>query len=117
MGLPSGGGGGYGGEGGMVAGNDSPSKTKMGYGGGSGVKYGNAPVGRKVASKDKNKNPFDALFGKKKNGNNNGILNFRDPASSQIGDKNGKSLFEMISHRYKVSQEKKRLIEYDVVEK
>jgi hypothetical protein len=69
-----------------------------GGGGGSGT--------RKPAS---NENPFaDMMKGKNAGG---GELNFRDPASSGVGDKS-RSLFNMISTRYSVVNKDKRLAEY-----
>ncbi len=116
VGLPSGGGGGGSGQGG--ASGEEKASTKLAYTGGEGgARYAGAATGKKTSDGKDGKNPFDDLFGKKKGTDGNGVLNFRDPASSEIGDKDGRSLFEMISNRYRVSQEKKRLIEYEAVEK
>lgn len=114
VGLPSGGG--SGGQNQAASSGEDKSNTKLAYAGGTGGKAYGASSGRKATSSKDNKNPFDDLFGKKKAATNN-VLNFRDPASTEIGAQNGNSLFEMISNRYRVSQEKKRLLEYEVIEK
>ncbi|MBY0415766.1 MAG: hypothetical protein K2Q18_16450, partial [Bdellovibrionales bacterium] len=56
-------------------------------------------------------NPFGKLFGK--DNKNGGDLNFRDPASSKVGDKKD-NLFEMISKRYTSVNADKRLLEYEL---
>lgn len=116
VGLPSGGGN-SGGQGQAAGGDDGKVSTGLAYTGGTGGgRYAGSTSSSKKSGDKDSKNPFDDLFGKK-GGSKDNVLNFRDPASKEIGDQNGSSLFEMISNRYRVSQEKKRLLEYEVIEK
>jgi hypothetical protein len=85
----------------------SGSKIKFSGGGGA-LKFGSSSKRR--AKKEKSKNPFANLFGKKgkKKG---GVLNFRGMAS--VGKKKG-SIFKMISNRYSIVNKEKRLLKYEL---
>ena len=85
------------------------SAKKMKFsGGGGGLRFGSSSKRR--AKKEKAKNPFSNLFGKKgkKKG---GVLNFRGMAS--VGKKKG-SIFKMISNRYSIVNKEKRLLKYEL---
>ncbi|ATH07645.1 hypothetical protein BIY24_06715 [Halobacteriovorax marinus] len=84
------------------------SSKKLKYSSGGGLSFSSGSK-RRVASKSKAENPFSKLFGKK-NGNKNGVLNFRGVASD-VGSKNG-SIFQMISKRYSAVNKDNRLQEY-----
>lgn len=106
---PGGGSGSRGGGGGGSRYRGSKSKVSYSAGGGS-LRYSSGSRGRK---KSKSSNPFSKLFGKKKG--KGGVLNFRGTASGkQISGENG-NLFNMISQRYGVVTQKKRLQEYESV--
>ena len=57
-------------------------------------------------------NPFGSLFNK--DGNKNGTINFRDPASAKSVGTKGDNLFDMISKRYTTVNSDKRLLEYEL---
>lgn len=121
--APGGGGGagaGGGGSGGGGGGGRGPASKKNAPSGtrdinvktkgtGLGSFGGRGSIGSK---KSNNSNPFSKLLGKK-SGAGNKTLNFRGPA--QIGNKKG-SLFEMITNRYNVVQNKDRLLKYKAKE-
>lgn len=68
---------------------------------------GGVPIGNKKSGTSAN--PFANLLGGKKLSGQN--LNFRNPASGQIGAK-GKNIFDVISNRYDEVNKSKRLVEY-----
>ena|GEM_PF-6440236 len=109
----AGGGGGGGGGRGPASKKKAPSGTRdinvKTKGTGLGSFGGRGSIGGK---KSKSSNPFSKLLGKK-SGAGNKTLNFRGPA--QIGTKKG-SLFEMITNRYNVVQNKDRLLKYKAKE-
>lgn len=105
-GAPSGGGGAQGGASAAIGGR-APA-----YNGGSGFSLvGNGSGLRNAKAKgEKEENPFGKLFGKN---NANGAVNFRDIASTKMGDKKD-NIFDMISKRYSSVNSEKRLIEYEL---
>ncbi len=110
--------GGSGGSGGRGAMPSSEKQAKIAYSGGtSGIGYAGGR-GSKATTAKKSSNPFGSLFNKdKKAAEGNGVLNFRGLASqSQIGSKNGRGLFEMISTRYQAVNKADKLLKYETVE-
>lgn len=90
------------------------SKSSGKYSGGAGVSVLGG-LGIKGAKKTAdNSNPFGNMFDKKGAGDK--VLNFRGPASTNMGGK-GDNLFDMISKRYGSVNNDKRLIEYEEVTK
>ncbi len=104
-GTPSGGGGAQSGASAAISGR-APA-----YNGGSGFSLvGNGSGLRNAKAKgEKDENPFGKLFGKN---NANGAVNFRDIASTKMGDQKD-NIFDMISKRYSSVNSEKRLIEYE----
>lgn len=127
---PSGGGGGGGGGslgGGGGGGGAAPaaaqaqgaqsaiaSKSSGKYSGGTGVSVLGGLGIRGAKKTADNANPFGNMFDKKGAGDK--VLNFRGPASTNMGGK-GDNLFDMISKRYGSVNNDKRLIEYEEVTK
>lgn len=108
--------GGGGGSGDAPAAGDSVTAAKQGatpnYGGGTGFSLtGGMGLNSKKAAKKDEENPFGKLFGKE--GAKSEQVNFRDLASSKVGNKND-DIFKMISDRYNRVSAEKRLLEYEL---
>lgn len=111
------GGSGSGGRRGAMGGPEGKLAKASYAGGASGVGYAGGSRS-KTSSKKKSSNPFGSLFNKNKKGEKSSdVMNFRGVASKkQIGTKDGRGLFEMISSRYKSVDKRDKLLKYKTIQ-